>query len=88
MSQTTEQKAEESCSTTRRVNFSDGNRELHLRVFSEWLPPDLQDTPFVGWTKLPSRVICYLVNTVKDSPWAAHLAMAAVATQGGWESTR
>jgi hypothetical protein len=83
MSQTTVQKVEESRSTTRRVNFSDGNRELHLRVFFEWLPPDLQDTPFIDWTKLPSKVIGYLVNTVKDSPWAAHLALVAVAIQGG-----
>src|SRR5712692_8048885 len=83
MSQTTVQKVEESRSTTRRVNFSDGNRELHVRVFSEWLPPGLQDTPFIDWTKLPSKVIGYLVNTVKDSPWAAHLALVAVAAQGG-----
>src|SRR5258708_5977826 len=83
MSQTTVQKVEESLSTTRRVNFSDGNRELHLRVFSEWLPPDIQDTPFVDWTKLPSKAIGYLVNTVKDRPWAAHIALVAVAAQGG-----
>ena len=83
MSHTTVQKVEESRSTTRRVNFSDDNRELHLQVFYKWLPPDLQDTPFVDWTKLPSKAIGYLVNTVKDSPWAAHIALAAVAAQGG-----
>src|SRR5216683_3153223 len=83
MSQTTLQEVEESRSTTRRVNFSDSNREIHLQVFYKWLPPGLQDTPFVDWTKLPSKVIGYLVNTVKDSPWAAHVALAAVAAQGG-----
>jgi hypothetical protein len=60
-----------------RVNFSDDNRALHLQTFFKWLPEEFHETPLVDWTRLPSRVIGYLVNTVGDSPFALSLAIAA-----------
>lgn len=40
-----------------RVNFSDGNREAHLRAFYEWLPSDLHDAPGICWANASSRVL-------------------------------
>jgi len=60
-----------------RINFSDGNREAHLKVLYAWLHPDLRELPGIDWTKMPSRVISYLVLTIKDAPHAPHLALAA-----------
>lgn len=63
--------------TTRRINFSDGNRALHLQALFAWLPDDLRDAPGIDWTQLPSRLIGYLVNSVGQSPWTSSLALAA-----------
>src|SRR5882724_11055886 len=65
--------------STRRVNFSDDHRELHLQAFFNWLPKEFHATPHVNWTRLPSRVIGYLVRTVAGSPFAVPLALAAFA---------
>ncbi len=77
MKQTAVQEESAQPASTSRVNFSDGNREHHLRVFYEWLAPDLHEAPGIDWTKLPSQAIGYLVHTVGHSPFAAHLALAA-----------
>lgn len=66
----------------RRINFSDGDRERHLQLLKAWLHPDLRGLAGVDWTKFPSSVIGYLVNTVKDSPFAPHLTLAACAALG------
>src|SRR6266699_3496428 len=66
----------------RRINFSDGDRERHLRLLKAWLHPDLRDMTGVDWMRIPSSVIGYLVNTVEDSPFAPHLTLAAFATLG------
>jgi hypothetical protein len=66
----------------RRINFSDGDRERHLRLLKEWLHPDLRDFVEVDWTRIPSSVIGYLVITVRDSPFAPHLTLAACAALG------
>ena len=66
----------------RRINFSDGDRERHLRLLKEWLHPDLRDLVEVDWTRIPSSAIGYLVNTVKDSPFAPHLTLATCAALG------
>src|SRR6266704_572483 len=66
----------------RRINFSDGDRERHLQLLKEWLHPDLRDLVEVDWTRIPSSVIGYLVNTVRDSPFAPHLTLAACAAIG------
>ncbi|HEU5379990.1 MAG TPA: hypothetical protein VFV38_31595 [Ktedonobacteraceae bacterium] len=42
----------------------------------EWLHPDLRDLPEIDWTQTPSRVISYLVNTVRNAPYAPHIALA------------
>ncbi len=51
-----------------RVNFSDGNREAHLRAFYEWLPRDLHTAPGISWANVSSRILGYCVNTVGESP--------------------
>lgn len=73
--------------STRRVNFSDDNRELHLQALFEWLPNELHDAPGCDWILLPSKTIGYLVNTVGDSPWAAPLALAACAGKGAMKGS-
>ncbi len=77
MSQTRTAEQTSTPTTARRVNFSDGNRALHLQAFFKWLPETLHDAPLINWTQLPSRTIGYLVNTVGDSPFAETLAIAA-----------
>jgi hypothetical protein len=59
-----------------RVNFSDGDRERHLQVLSEWLPADLRQLSFVDWTPLPSKVIACLINGMEPEIWLGHLALA------------
>ncbi len=77
MSQTRVQESATEPTSTRRINFSDGNRALHMQALLTWLPEDLHDAPGIDWTQLPSGVIGYLVNTVGESPWASSLALAA-----------
>lgn len=61
----------------RRLNFSDSSKhEEHVQALLIWLHPDLRDLPGIDWTKLPSRVIGYLLQTVKDAPYAPHVALA------------
>jgi hypothetical protein len=67
---------------TRRINFSDGNRALHVKALFTWLPEDLHDAPGIDWTQLPSVVIGYLVNTVGESTWTSSLALAAAVGRG------
>lgn len=59
-----------------RLNFRDDNRALHLQLLHEWLAPDLRDAPFIDWSRLPSKVIGYLIKTVGTSPFAGPLALA------------
>jgi hypothetical protein len=66
----------------RRINFSNGDHEQHLQMLKAWLHPDLRDLPGVDWTNLPSKIIGYLIDTVGDSPYAPHLALAALAASG------
>src|SRR6266496_4443248 len=66
----------------RRINFSDGDHERHLQLLKAWLHSDLRDLAGVDWMRIPSSVIGYLVNTVKDSPFAPHLTLAVCAALG------
>jgi hypothetical protein len=77
MSQTQAPESAPESISTRRINFSDGNRALHVQALFAWLPEDLHDAPGIDWTPLPSTVIGYLVNTVGKNPWASSLALAA-----------
>src|SRR6266516_5407657 len=72
-------------SSTPRINFSDGNRGLHVQALFVWLPEDLHDAPGIDWTQLPSGVSGYLVNTVGKSPFAASLALAAGVGKGAMQ---
>ncbi len=82
MSQARVQESVARPTTTRWINFSDGNRALHLQALFTWLPDDLCDVPCIDWTHLPSAVIGYLVNTVGESPWASSLVLAALVGRG------
>ncbi len=82
MSQTRVQESVAEPTSTRRINFSDGNRALHLQALFTWLPDDLRDVPGIDWTHLPSAVIGYFVNTVGESPWASSLVLAALVGRG------
>src|SRR5581483_6705348 len=77
MSQTPVQQAQPEPAARGRINFSDDNRALHVQALFAWLPQELHDAPGIDWTHLPSSVICYLVNTVGESPWVCSLALAA-----------
>lgn len=87
MSQTHRQEAAPGSISTQRINFSDDNRALHMQALFAWLPEDLHDAPGIDWTQLPSTVICYLVNTVGESPWASSLALAAGIGRGAMKDT-
>jgi hypothetical protein len=65
-----------------RFNARDGNREQHLQAFFAWLHPDLHSLPGIDWTKMPSHLIGYLVNTVGDAYHAPHLALVAGVSLG------
>src|SRR6266567_5161941 len=82
MSQTRAQESATESPPPQRINFSDGNHALHLQALFAWLPEDLHDAPGIDWTRLPSSVICYLVNTVGESPRASTLALAAEVGRG------
>ena len=66
-----------------RVNFSDGNREAHLRAFYQWLPSDLHDAPGICWANASSRILGYCVKTVGESPDKGYVALAIGAAIGG-----
>ena len=65
-----------------RLNFSDGDREGHLRAFSAWLPPELRDAPGISWATASSRILGYCVKTVGDSPDKGYVALAIGAALG------
>jgi hypothetical protein len=69
--------AEKSC-----VNFSDGNREAHLRAFYAWLPTELHDAPGISWANASSRILGYCVKTVGESPDKGYVALAIGAAIG------
>src|SRR5450759_1723224 len=69
------------------VNFSDGNRDLHLQALYQWLPADLRDGLLTDWAKLPSKTIGYLVNTVSDNLFAGHIALALTSAAGPWKGS-
>lgn len=65
-----------------RVNFSDGDREAHLRAFYRWLPPELHDAPGIAWAHASSRILGYCVKTVGESPDKGYVALAIGAAIG------
>ncbi len=69
--------------TNKRANFSDGNREAHLRAFYAWLPRDLHTAPGIAWTDLCSRLLGYCVNTIGESPDKGPVAFAIGTAIGG-----
>ena len=59
-----------------RVNFRNGEHDLHAQSFYAWLHPDLRNLPGIDWATMPGTVTSYLVNAVGDSPYAPHIALA------------
>ncbi len=86
MSQTQARELAAQQTSTRRVNFSDDNRALHVQTFFEWLPEDLHDAPLIDWTQLPSNTMATLVSAVGKSPFAASLALAAGVGRGAMKA--
>jgi integrase len=58
-------------------NFIHWEREKQLQAFFAWLPQELHDAPGVRWTQLPAKLMGYCLRTIRNSPDAAHLALAA-----------
>jgi len=67
----------------RSINFSDGNKDAHLRAFYSWLPTDLHDAPGIHWANASSRVLSFCVNTVGESPDKGYVAFAIGTAIGG-----
>jgi len=67
---------EQQSSSLARLNFSDGNKEAHLRAFYQWLPKELHTAPGMPWANLPSRVLGYCVRTVGGGPDKGYVAFA------------
>jgi hypothetical protein len=82
MSQTSVKETDTRQIGTARLNFSDGNHLLHVRALYEWLPAGLRDAPLIDWARLPSSTIAYLTNSVDNSPFAGHIALALICAAG------
>jgi len=82
MSQTSVKETDTRPTDTSRLNFSDGNHLLHVQALYEWLPADLRDAPLIDWTRFPSSTIAYLTNSVDNSPFAGHIALALICAAG------
>lgn len=77
-----EQALAPSSANSSRVNFSDGDREAHLRAFYVWLPPSFHDAPGISWATASSRILGYCVKTVGESPDKGYVALAIGAALG------
>jgi len=77
MMNTTSSVSVEDQARPQRLNFSNtAQREAHVQAFLAWLPPILHTAPGIEWSRLPSRVMGYLVRTVADGPDRIPLAFA------------
>src|SRR5947208_11095601 len=63
-------------------NFINWEREKQLQAFFAWLPQELRDAPGMRWTQLPAELMGYCLRTIRNSPDAAHLALAAGSMHG------
>lgn len=51
--------------------------EKQQEAFFAWLPKELHDAPGIDWTKLSPEIMRYCIYTIKNSPDAPVLAVAA-----------
>jgi len=58
-------------------NFVYWDPKVQLAAFLNWLPKELHDAPGINWTQLSPNIMRYCIMTIKDSPDAAVLAVAA-----------
>ena len=58
-------------------NFVYWDPEAQYAAFLNWLPKELHDAPGINWTQLSPNIMRYCIMTIKDSPDAAVLAVAA-----------
>src|SRR5713226_8939761 len=58
-------------------NFVHWDPQVQLAAFLNWLPKELHDAPGINWTQLSPNIMRYCIMTIKDSPDAAVLAVAA-----------
>ena len=63
-------------------NFIHWERERQLQAFFAWLPKELHDAPGIRWAQLPAELMGYCVRAIRNSPDAAHLALAAASMHG------
>src|SRR6266699_4043263 len=63
-------------------NFIHWEQEKQLQAFFAWLPQELHDAPGMRWTQLPAELMGYCLRTIRNSPDAAHLALAAGSLTG------
>ncbi len=60
-----------------RQNFAYWDPKAQREAFLAWLPRELHDAPGINWTTLPPEIMGYCVKTIRNSPDAAVLALAA-----------
>ncbi len=58
-------------------NFVYWDPKVQHAAFLNWLPKELHDAPGINWTQLSPNIMRYCIMTIKDSPDAAVLAVAA-----------
>jgi hypothetical protein len=58
-------------------NFVYWDPEAQRAAFLNWLPKELHDVPGINWAQLSPTIMRYCIMTIKDSPDAAVLAVAA-----------
>ncbi len=65
-----------------RQNFAYWDSEAQREAFLAWLPRELHDAPGINWTTLSPEIMGYCVKTIRNSPDATVLALAAASMHG------
>lgn len=78
-SATPSQKKKRASQRQGKHNFVHWDPEVQRAAFLNWLPKELHDAPGINWTQLSPNIMRYCIMTIKDSPDAAVLAVAAAA---------
>ena len=66
-------------------NFVHWERKRQLQAFFAWLPQELHDAPGIRWAQLPAELMGYCLRTIRNSPDAALLALAAGSMHGAMD---
>ena len=61
--------AQDTRTSNRHPNFSDGNHAVHVQLLLDYLPLELRDLPGIDWSRLSSRAIGAIMFAVENNPY-------------------